>query len=67
VRGVVILERQADLLEIVRALHPPRRLACLLHCRQQQGDQHANNGNHHQQLHQRKTPDTSHMPNGRHG
>jgi hypothetical protein len=33
---------------------PPRRLAGHLHGRQEQGDEHADNGNHHQQLDERK-------------
>jgi hypothetical protein len=40
----------AELLQVVLALHPPRGLTRRLHCRQEQGDQDADDGNHHQQL-----------------
>src|SRR5262249_46923638 len=43
-----------DLLEVVRAGCPPRRLTRLLHGRQQQGDQDSNDGDDHQQLDQRE-------------
>jgi hypothetical protein len=43
------------LLQVIRALRPPGRLAGGLYGWQQQGNQNANDGNHHQQLHQRET------------
>jgi hypothetical protein len=52
---VVILDRQALLLEIVRALHPTRRFASCLYGRQEQTDQHANDRNDHQEFNQRET------------
>jgi hypothetical protein len=48
---VVIVNGQRNLLQVIGALHAPRRLAGGLNSRQQQGDQNANDGNHHQQLH----------------
>ena len=49
---VIILGGQADLLEIVRALGTSGGLAGRLHGRQQQRDQHGDDGDHHQQLDQ---------------
>src|SRR5262249_13188890 len=47
--GVVeVMDRQAHLLEIVGALDTVSRLPYLLHRRQEQGDQHPNNGNDYQ-------------------
>jgi hypothetical protein len=43
-----------DLMQVVVALRPSRRLSGVLHRRQQQGDQHANNGDDHEQFHERK-------------
>ncbi len=48
-RRFVIVKRQADLLEIVTALHPSSRFARRLHSGQQQADQDANDGHDHQQ------------------
>ena len=45
---------QRNLLQIVDALRPPRRLARRLNRRQQQRDQNADDGNHDQQLDQRE-------------
>jgi hypothetical protein len=51
--GVVVqVQRQADLLQVIRALCPRGSGADALHRRQQQGDQYANNTNHHQKLKQ---------------
>ena len=50
-----IEHRQPELLEVVLALRLPRGLAGRLHRRQQQRDQDADDRNHHQQFHQRKT------------
>jgi hypothetical protein len=49
------MQRQPHLLQVVAALHPPRRLARRLHGRQQQRHQHPDDGDHHQQLNQRET------------
>ena len=53
--GDVVVHRQAELLEVVDALRPPRRLAGRLHGGQQQGDQDGDDRDHHQQLDQRET------------
>ena len=45
---VEILRGQSDLLQVVLALGAPRRTAGRLHRRQQQGDQHTDDHNHHQ-------------------
>jgi hypothetical protein len=52
---VIRVQRQAELLDIVRALDPPRCFPCRLHGRQQQRNQDANDRNHHQQLDERET------------
>ena len=49
---VVVLHRQGELLEVVGALCPACGLAGRLHRRQQQGDQHADDGDDHEQLDQ---------------
>ena len=54
-----VVARQADLLQLVDALDSPGRLARGLDRRQQQGSQDANDGNHHEQLHQRKGAEAS--------
>ena len=51
---VVVVQCQPDLLEVVAALHAPRRLPRRLHRRQQQGDENANDGDDHKQLDQCK-------------
>jgi hypothetical protein len=51
---MIVLKAEAQLLQVVDALRPPRRLACRLYRRQQQSDQNANDGNHDEQLDQRK-------------
>src|SRR5207247_2378997 len=53
---VVVGDGEADLLEVVGALHAAGGLAHFLHGRQQQADQNRNNGDHHQQLDQGKRP-----------
>ena len=50
VRIVVQLPRQRNLFELVRALGSPGRFTRRLDRRQQQRHQHADDGNHHQQL-----------------
>src|SRR5262249_26176611 len=59
---MVILQSQADLLEMVAALHAAGCFAGSLHCRQQQGDEHADDGDHHQQLHQGKSTPSHDFP-----
>src|SRR5262249_55535342 len=51
---VIVVQGQANLLEVVRAAHPRGGLADLLDGRQQQADQDADDGDDHQQLDQRK-------------
>ena len=48
------VQRKADLLEVVRAVHSASRLAGGLDRGQQQRDENADDGNHHQKLDQRK-------------
>src|SRR6516162_3349547 len=45
---------QTELLEIIAALCSPPRFSSGVHCRQQQADQEANNGNDYQEFNQRK-------------
>ena len=52
--ALVVVQRQADLLEVVRALDPAGRLAGRLDGGQQQGDQHGDDGDDDQQLDQRE-------------
>ena len=49
---VVVVHRDAELLQVVDALAPPRRLARRLDRRQEQGDQHRDDRDHDQQLDQ---------------
>ena len=51
---VVVVDGQAELLEVVDALRPPGRLARRLDGGQQQGDQDRDDRDHHQQLDQRE-------------
>jgi hypothetical protein len=53
---VVVVTGEADLLEVVAALHAGGGLAHLLHRRQQQADQDGDDRNHHQQLNEREPP-----------
>jgi len=46
------VQRQTDLLEIIAALQPSRRLARRLHRWKQQRNQNADDRDHHEQLHQ---------------
>ncbi len=48
----VIVQGQTDLLQVVRALNAPGRLARRLHGREQERDQHRDDGDDHQQLDQ---------------
>ena len=51
----MIVQCQANLLEIVHARRTPPRLAGRIDGRQQQADEDADDGDHHQQFHERKT------------
>src|SRR5262249_37832152 len=53
---VVVVQGQADLLEVVRTLHACGGLADLLHGRQQQPDEDADDGDDDQKLDQREAP-----------
>ena len=46
---------ESELLEVVGALHTPRRFARRLNCRKEQADQNTDNGNDDEKLHERKT------------
>jgi hypothetical protein len=48
------VQRQPDLLEVVRALCAARRFARLLDGRQQERDEHSNDGDDHEQLDERE-------------
>jgi hypothetical protein len=48
------VDAQGELLEVVAALHPRRRLAHFLHGGQEQADEDGDDGDHHQQLDQRE-------------
>src|SRR5439155_13899995 len=50
----VVVQRQPDLLEVVLALRPGRRLAHLMNRRQQEADEDGDDGDHHQQFDQRE-------------
>ena len=52
---VVIVQRQAELVEVVGALGPVGRLAHLLNRGEQQRDQHRDDGDDHQQLNERES------------
>jgi hypothetical protein len=49
------VKRQTYLLEVVLATRAARRLAGSLHGGQKERDEHSNDGDHHQEFHQRKT------------
>ena len=53
-RAFIVGKGQPNLLEIVRALGPPRRFASRLHRRQEQRHQDTDDRDHHEQLHQRE-------------
>jgi len=55
VRRLKVVHRQGDLPHVIRAAHPPRRLASGLHRWQQERDQYTDNGDHDQKLYKRKT------------
>ena len=52
--AVVIVQSETDLLEVVRALCTTGGLAPRLHGREQERDEHGNDGDDHQQLDQRE-------------
>jgi hypothetical protein len=52
---VVVLQAEAQLLQVIDALIPPGGLAGGLHGREQQGDQYGDDGDHDQQFDQRET------------
>jgi hypothetical protein len=53
----VIVHRDTELFELVRAFRPPRSLACRLDGRQQQCNEHTNDGNDDEQFDKRKRAD----------
>jgi len=55
-RLMIIVQSNPQLAQIVDALAASSRLASCLNCRQEQGDENADDRNHDQQLDQRKTP-----------
>ena len=57
---MVVLEAEAELLDVVGTLRAPGRLAGRLDGREQQADEHADDGDHHQQFHEREA-----APHGR--
>ena len=64
VRGIVTMQGQTKLLQVVPALHPPRGLAGALDRRQQEPDQRGDDRDHHKQLNERKTTTTRGSPPG---
>src|SRR5262249_46210254 len=62
---VVAMQRQADLVQVVRATRTIRRLPDFLHSRKEHADQHADNGNDDQQFEQCKPPSTATSPRDR--
>jgi hypothetical protein len=56
---MVVVQRQSELMQVVLARCPPRRLPRLLHCGQEQRNQDRNDCDHDQQLNQRERPPTT--------
>ena len=55
-QGVMMtMQRDSDLLQVACALDAARRLASALHGRQENPDQYSDDGNDHQEFHERKT------------
>ncbi len=52
---MVVVQRKADLLEIVLARQPPRRLAGRLHGRQEERHEDADDEDHHEKLNERES------------
>ncbi len=50
----MVVQCQGNLLDVVHAGGPPPRLTGRIDGRQQQGDENADDGDHHQQLNERK-------------
>jgi hypothetical protein len=61
------VQGQAELLQVVVALRANSRFATFLHGGQEQADQHRDNGDHHQQLDQRKGPAAGRVTAASHG
>src|SRR5689334_9031024 len=60
-RVVIPMSRERDLPQMILALTTTRRFTCGLDGRQQQRDKHADDGNHDEELDERKTgADTTH-------
>lgn len=53
---LVVVQSNSDLAEMVLALHSPGGFASRLHCRQEQGNEHADDGDDNEQLDERKRP-----------
>ena len=53
---VINVDGQSELMQVIAALCPAPWLAGCLHSGEQQGNQNPNNGDHHQQFNQRKSP-----------
>jgi hypothetical protein len=53
---VILMQRQADLSEVIHALGATSRLTGRLYRREQQSDQHGDDRDHHKQLYQCKCP-----------
>ena len=60
-RVLVVVEREPDLLQVVRTLHPRGGLADLLNRRQQQANENRNDGDDDEQFNQRESPRTQIM------
>ena len=56
----VLLDPQADLVQMTLTVHPPCRLPSRLNGREQEGDQSADDGDDHQELDQRETEMPTH-------
>jgi hypothetical protein len=65
--SMVIVQREADLPEMVLTLDAVAGFADFLDRRQQQGDQDADNGNHHQKLDEREAAPTIAPGSSRYG
>src|SRR6266852_480216 len=52
----IIMHCESDLLHVVAALQACGRLASLLHCGEQQANEHGDDSDHHQQLNQGESP-----------
>jgi hypothetical protein len=59
------MNRQADLLEVVGALHPPGSFSGRLNRRKQKANQDGDDRNHHQKLHEGETSRFAKVPSVR--